>query len=42
MFKNCEREAWIGLILLRIGTGAGLFGHGDETSGSVKRMEYLD
>jgi hypothetical protein len=33
---------WIGFIGLRIGTGGGLFGHGNEPSGSIKCGEFLD
>jgi hypothetical protein len=33
---------WIGLISLRIGTSGGLFEHGNESSGAIKRWEVLE
>jgi hypothetical protein len=40
-FKEVGREAWTGLILLRIGTG-GTCERGSEYIGSLKCGEFLD
>jgi hypothetical protein len=41
-FKTWHREAWTGLIWLRIGTGGGLFECCNEVSGSIKCGEFID
>ena len=42
IFKEWDGEAWTELFWLRIGTGGGLFGCGNELPCSIKCWKFID